>query len=544
MQPGLWPRLAAWLANRQQRGLFRSLRSQLSIAILLVLLLTIAFVSLFGGWSINHEFERYVARQEQARSESIVYDLGSQYDEDAAGWSQDYLHTVGMYSLYDGYILKVYDANGQTIWDAENHDMSLCSQIMNDISARMENARNAGGFSTRIYDVDKDGLKVGSVSITCYGPFFFSENDFRFISTLNGVLAVTGILAALFSVIAGSLLARRIARPISDTAYAAKQIAQGDYGIRVGGGYGGGAGAGSGGGAGAGSGGRGGGRGAGGDRGVSGGRVDGGGGSGDRAGAAGEPGYSRLGGTPITGARELEDLAQSINHLAASLAEQESLRKRLTTDIAHELRTPLAAVSSHLEAIISGIWEATPERLTACHQEAQRLGRLVASLQQLAKVEGEGFALQKAKVDLLEIVRFAGQSLAAEAAKKGLTLTVEGQSCHVLADRERIIQVVVNLLANAIEYTPEGGDVRATVADDGLSGRITVEDNGIGIPRDELELVFERFYRTDKSRNRRTGGAGIGLAIARSIVLAHGGTITADSSLGPGSRFTVSLPKG
>ena len=457
-----------------------SLRAQLSLSILCLVLVVVGLVSLFGGWFINREFQQYVLRQEEARSLHIIHDLGVQYDKKTGNWNQDFLHTVGMYSLYDGYILKVYDGAGKVIWDAENHDMSLCGQIMDDISGRMDTAKKKGSFSAHIHDINQGGEKIGSVSITSYGPFFYSESDFQFINTLNSVLLVAGLLAALLSILVGSLLARRIARPVIRTADIATRIAQGNYEIRF---------------------------------------------EGD------------------TNMRELKELVNAINHLAGALATQEILRKQLTTDVAHELRTPLAAVGSHLEAMISGMWETTPERLQACHEEIQRLSRLVASLQQLARVEDENLKLKTTQVDLLDVAAAAKANMAAEAAKKNLSLTVEGDGAWVCADREQMVQVAMNLLSNAIKYTSEGGHVRIEVERGPRDGMLRVKDDGIGISKQDLPLIFQRFYRADKSRSRKTGGAGIGLTISAAIVAAHGGTITAESETDQGSCFTVSLPR-
>jgi signal transduction histidine kinase len=460
--------------------MMRSLRAQLSLSMLLILLVTVALISVFSNVFIHREFEHYIARQEEERSANIVGDLGAQYNGLTRSWDPDFLHTVGMYSLYDGYILKIYGANGAVLWDAEHHDMSLCGQIMDEISARMDGVKSDGGFVSQAYDIQQGGQTVGSVSIKYYGPYFFSENDFRFINALNMVLLIIGGLAAAFSVAVGGLMARRIARPVAKTAYVATQISQGNYDIRL---------------------------------------------------------------ESATTTQELNELVSAINHLAGALAEQENLRKRLTTDVAHELRTPLTAVSAHLEAMIEGLWEASPERLQSCYEEIQRLDHLVADLERLAKVEDENLKLKKTRLDLLELVRVASENMEAEAAKKNLSLSVSGDPAFVQADKGRMLQVITNLLSNAIKYTSDGGHIQADVADIGQHGVIRVEDDGIGIPEQEIPLIFERFYRTDKSRNRKTGGAGIGLTIVKSIVSAHGGTITVDSRIDQGSCFTVTLPK-
>lgn len=276
------------------------------------------------------------------------------------------------------------------------------------------------------------------------------------------------------------MLARRISRPVTKTAYIAKEISEGNYNIRF------------------------------------------------------EPG---------TRIKELDDLAEAINQLSDGLGKQESLRKRLTADVAHELRTPLTSLSSHLEAMMEGLWEPTYSRLSSCFEEVKRLGTLVADLEQLARMESENLVLKKSKVDLLNLVQIVSDTMNGELVKRNLSFDLEGTPVMVEADKDRISQVVANLLSNAMKYTPEGGSVKVVVSETPNDGIIKVSDNGIGIPERELALVFERFYRSDKSRDRKTGGAGIGLAIVKSIVTAHGGNVVAESTLEKGSSFTVSLPK-
>ena len=458
----------------------KSLRKQLSLSILLTLLITIGLIGLLSNWFMNREFEKYITELGRERRENIVDDLGRQFDGFKRNWKLDYVHAIGMNALYDGYILKLYDAGGNMVWDAENHDMSLCGQIMNEISARMEERGAEGGFVDNTYEIDQNGKKVGAVSIKYYGPFFMNEADFNFINVMNTVLLVIGILSSACAVVVGGLLARRISRPVTKTAYIAKQISKGNYDIRF------------------------------------------------------EPG---------TRIRELDDLADAINHLSDALKSQEKLRKQMTADVAHELRTPLTALSSHLEAMIEGLWDATPERLKSCHEEVKRLGTLVEDLGQLAKIEGENLVLNKSRMDLFEIVHTVSDTMKGEISKKNLSLSIEGSPVFAEADKNRFSQVVANLLSNAVKYTPEGGAIGIEVYETDRLGIVKVTDTGIGIPETELPLIFERFYRTDKSRNRKYGGAGIGLAIVKSIVNAHGGTVTVESIKEQGSCFTVSIPK-
>jgi signal transduction histidine kinase len=461
----------------------RSLRTQISLTIIVVLLITVLLIGFLSNTLINRRFEAYIIRQNQIRTEDIINSLSQRHDPFSGDWDVEYIHAIGMYALYDGYIIKLYDNDGAMIWDAENHDMALCSHIMGEISARMKkwNPDGNGDFTEHTYVIAQGGRETGRAVISYFGPYVLSENDFAFLSALNAALISAGLVSLLFALLTSGLLARRIARPVTKAAEIAKRVAGGNYAIQF------------------------------------------------------EEAPSKT--------KELDDLTEAINHLAAALHEQEGLRKRLTADVAHELRTPLAAVGSHLEAMIEGVWEATPARLQSCYEEISRLSVLVSDLERLAKVESENLKPELTRIDLLEVVRAVGGSFEKEASDKKLRLGIEGEPCLLTADRARVSQIIANLLANAIKFTPENGAVRLSVRDAGRNAVLTVADDGIGIPEDEQPFIFERFYRADKSRNRKTGGAGIGLAIVKSIALAHGGTAEVESRPDLGSVFTVTLPK-
>ncbi|OJU09464.1 MAG: two-component sensor histidine kinase [Clostridiales bacterium 43-6] len=460
----------------------RGLRTHLTVTISLFALVIISAISLLANLSVHIGFEKYVKQQQKARSQDIVDNLSRQYNSMTGKWETGYIHGVGMYALYEGYIIKISDAKGGVVWDAENHDMSLCRQIMDKITQRMQDKRPylQGGMITHHYKLEQNGQTIGQVAIRSYGPYFLNENDFVFLNTLNVFLFVIGILSISASVIIGGILAKRISRPIIKTAHIATQISQGNYEARF-------------------------------------------------------DGKVRI--------RELNELAAATNHMAESLETQESLRKRLTTDVAHELRTPLTAISSHLEAMIEGVWQPTAERLQSCYEEIGRISGLVADLEKLSEIEDEDWILQKVPFDLLELAHVVSRNLESEGIKKGIRIDVDGTSTVITADRDRMSQVITNLLSNAIKYTPEKGSVTITVEDGSETGVLTVTDNGIGIPEDQLPYIFERFYRTDSSRSRKTGGAGIGLAIVKSIVNAHNGTIEVVSDAHQGSSFIVTLPK-
>lgn len=240
---------------------------------------------------------------------------------------------------------------------------------------------------------------------------------------------------------------------------------------------------------------------------------------------------------------EIDKLTTAINSLGISLHEQEKLRERLTRDVSHELRTPLSTLQSHMEALIDGIWEPTPDRLISCHEEILRLKRLVGDLEKLAQYESENLVLNKTKFNIGEVIKNIVLNFEKEFLNKGVSLIFHEKDIISYLDKDKISQVVVNLISNALKYTPKDGKVEVQIYEEETYIELSVKDTGIGISQDDLPYVFERFYRADESRNKLTGGAGIGLTISKSIVNAHGGSITVDSIIDQGTNFMVKIPK-
>ncbi len=244
-----------------------------------------------------------------------------------------------------------------------------------------------------------------------------------------------------------------------------------------------------------------------------------------------------------TAALELAQLGQAIDHMAENLEKQEDVRRQLTSDVAHELRTPVANVSSQLEAMIEEVWEPTKERLQSCYDELGRISGIISDLEKLRQIEASNMVLEKEPVDLLELAQAVKTAFEPELAKKKLTCMVTGESAIISGDQRRLHQVIFNLVSNAVKYSTESGQILIDIHNSGKNVQLTVKDQGIGIAKEDIPLIFERFYRTDRSRNRKTGGAGIGLTIVKAIVLAHGGNISVESVKGCGSCFMVVLPK-
>jgi two-component system sensor histidine kinase BaeS len=242
---------------------------------------------------------------------------------------------------------------------------------------------------------------------------------------------------------------------------------------------------------------------------------------------------------------ELGRLAVSFNQMASQLEQTEATRRELIGNVAHELRTPLANIKGWTEGLIDGVLPAETSTFQQIYREADRLQRLVYDLQELSQVEAGAFELDRRVMPVSTLVEATVARLGHQFEDKGVALQsdVPADLPLVRADEDRIGQVLLNLVGNALQYTPTGGQVRITAHRQGAEIQISVIDTGIGIPTEHLSLLFTRFYRVDKSRSRVGGGSGIGLTIAKHLVEAHGGRIWAESpGPGLGSTFTFSLP--
>ena len=462
----------------------QKISAQLAAGFAFIVLITVAVISITANGLISHQFEQYVAQQRKMSSEQLAQSLSFQYHAEDGTWNVDYIHGLGMYALKDGYLIRLSDAEGQVIWDAENHDMTLCHQIMQDIRTQMSQRRPDldGNFTTYRYDLKQNDEVIGYLDVSYYSPYYLNESDFRFLDSLNRILLVVGICAAVAAAAAGAVLAKSLSVPLLKVTEITRKISDGDYGARL----------------------------------------------------ENENGQTQ----------EIAALSGAVNHMAERLERQETLRRRLTSDVAHELRTPVANVSLNLEMMLDEVWEPTKDRLQSCYEELGRISGIISDLEKLRQIEAENMNLELEPVNLLELAQAVETAFEPDLKKKKLTCEVSGEAAAVMGDQRRLHQVIFNLVSNAVKYSTEGGSIQIRVKQEKHKAVLIVEDQGIGMAEEELPLIFERFYRTDLSRSRKTGGAGIGLAIVKAIVQAHQGTVTVTSKVGCGSRFTVTLPAG
>ncbi|MBQ8961248.1 MAG: HAMP domain-containing histidine kinase [Ruminococcus sp.] len=456
------------------------LRTQLSAGFGTIVLIVIALVSVASNLLIKSRFEAYMESEQQRIAGELAEELATQYDPETASWNTDYIHGAGMYAVNDGYFLRVLDAERNTVWDIEEHDMACCEEMMEKIRSDMERLRSAkGSFVSHEFPLYQDQTVAGYAQIKYYSPYYANDNAFHFLYSLNMILVAIGAVSMIGAVVTGLIFARRMARPISKLIGRTRRIAEGEL----------------------------------------------------------SPGEELS-----AGSAELQELSQAITDMSQALDRQEKLRQRLTGDVAHELRTPLTNIASHLEMMCEGIWEPDPQRLSGLYEEVQRISGLVEDMEKLHRIDADQLILNRTVFDIEPLIRNIVSLFENETAAKGLTVEINCGEISVCADRDRIAQAVMDLLSNAVKYTESGGHIAVRAESSGGIFRLTVSDDGIGISPEDLPHIFERFYRADKSRSRSTGGSGVGLAVAKAIIEAHGGTIFAESEPGKGSSFTFALP--
>ena len=458
-----------------------NLKNRLALTYSLFICLALGIIAFVINVCTGIFFNELIKKNITERNMEIVSTIERLYNPIRMRFDTGSVEAIGMYFVHEGYIVTIEDEMGNPVWDARSCDMQQCMDVIRDVSARMEGQFKLSG-TMRIdrHPVNYGSRRVGTVSIETYGPYFYSESETQFLSSVNRLLLITGLGFIVISMIMSAIIAGTISKPILLAADAAQKIAQ-THSVRI-------------------------------------------------------PEQYRT--------RELSQLSRSINALAGELEEAERRQKQLTSDIAHELRTPLSCLQVNIEAMIEGVYPINREQLASCHEEIMRLTNLVQDLNTLTTLEWEHITLNKTEFDLSDLLRITAEQFKLSAAEKGITINLNLRESKITADYDRLKQVFMNLLSNAVKYTGHGSITVSVREPDAAKWEILVADTGAGIPEAELSRIFERLYRSDKSRSRSTGGSGIGLTIAATIVQAHGGTIKVKSeakSNRTGTEFVITL---
>ena len=328
--------------------------------------------------------------------------------------------------------------------------------------------------------INVDGNQVGTVFVRVHGSdTLLTQTDAEFREKSYQAMIFAALIAMAISIVVGVLFSRALVAPIRRITNTAKALKEGDYSARTG----------------------------------------------------------------MKGTDEIARLGNMFDAMADSVEQNRKLERRLVTDVAHELRTPLMAIQSTVEAMIDGVFEPDAERLETLNSEVRRLSRLVDALLKLSRLESRTKPIERQKVDLTEMLSAVVATHQAYINEEGLNLEFEyDPHVYVCGDADLLRQATANLISNAVRYTPEGGTITITARKGELMGQISVRDTGIGLTPEEAKMVFQRFWRADSGRARATGGLGVGLSVVKEIVDQHNGWVRVEGRPNEGACFTVYVP--
>jgi two-component system sensor histidine kinase BaeS len=478
----------------------RGLRFRLAITHLVVAVLAIVVVGAIVAFAGSRRFDSYLQQVQSKRNAAVVTSLQSTY-KPATGWDATAIYALSQVAMFNNIDVAVYDSDERLLFTVQGRHtgsgmMNGNGQGMMGGSATPAAAASPGAstVSSADFTIQNAPVMVGGQQVgraEIYSPRSArAAAEDAYQSALTRNLILAAAIAGALALLLSLLVSRRITRPLEELTDAAGDVSAGNLDVRV---------------------------------------------------------------SP-RGDDEVAALAAAFNSMADRLARDEQWRRDMTSDLSHELRTPLATIQSRVEAIEDGVLPPTPENLRVIGEEVERLGRLLGALRSLNELESEDLSVEHEPVDLAEAAASAIDRYRPAFVAKGVGLADDLRPATVLGDRDRLLQVVGNLLDNALKFTPEGGHVAVTVdsvagpgvtvgalsGPAGASARLTVTDDGPGVDPIDLPFVFDRFYRAHGVRG--TSGAGLGLAICRGLVEAQGGSIAAADASGGGASFTVLLP--
>ena len=462
------------------RSFTRSLLFRLMAAFALVIFVSTAIIFVIANLTTTNEFRSFMFRGGMSQSDQIANELAAYYA------------ARGSWQGVDAFIGPAMPPSmGQMMGNGRGGlgmmGASLAVADAHGIIVTSGDATEVGQPATsaqlaRGTPIQVNGRLVGTLIDQTPAAIAFDSTQQDFLDRVNLSILFAGMAAGVIALGIGFLLFRQITAPLHALTTASRQIAAGNLTARV-----------------------------------------------------AKPGNDEIG-----------QVGSAFNAMADSLSKSEDARRNMIADIAHELRNPLGVIQGQLEGIIDGVFPTTAEQIASIHDETLLLTRLVDDLRDLALADAGQLQVSRQPTDLCALVEKTVAAFALQAAEKKIALKAEIAPAllAVRIDAQRIEQVLRNLIGNALRHTPDGGvvSVQCSVNSEQSTVKVRVSDTGAGIPAEDLPYVFERFWRGDRSRSRAGGSAGLGLAIAKQLVSAHGGTIGVESEPGRGATFWFTLP--
>ncbi|KGO14818.1 sensor histidine kinase [Clostridium botulinum] len=461
-----------------------SLKKKLSLGFLIAVIGSIIIASSISNYMINNRFNEYLVQEHKNKINKIIVAIEDMYKVDKGFQALKY-DEIKRYAVLNELYIEIKDKKSSKIFTSGDDHLkhrsmmnSMMGHGMGNMMGKMKNL-DLGDYKEEEQWLKKNNVTFGKITIGYFGTSYLSNGALTFKRTLNHSFIVSMVITFILGLILSWILSKQLSKPLVKIKEIANTMRMGNLNIR-----------------------------------------------------------SNIKSNTI----EIQELSNSINYLAETLQQQEALRKRLTSDMAHEIRTPITTLKTHVEAIIDGIWEPTEERLHAFYEELERLTNLVNNLRNISKLEKAETVVNKTNLNITEEIEKVVETFNPLYEKSGFKIVTKLEKyVYGFIDKDKLKQIMHNLLSNSHKYLNEDGLVKVSLSKGEDKIFIKVEDNGEGIPKEDLPHIFERFYRSDVSRNKTTGGTGLGLTITKTLVEAHGGHIRVESKMGVGTKFIIEI---
>lgn len=455
-----------------------TLMKKLSLVIVCAILTAIVITSILSNFAVNRNFKKYLIDEQSTKINNVLTMINQLYNSqsDIAKINTD---EIQRYAELQELYIEIRNSDNKILYSSGDSYLKHQSMMGNMMGNTMNNfsGMNISDYTENKYSLIIANKSSGTIIIGYYGSSFLSSNSLTFLAALNHAFVLSAAIAAIFGFIISIIISKQISKPLVKVTKTSNEISSGNLSARS---------------------------------------------------------------SIRSNTKEIMALSDSINHLGETLQDQDMLRKKLSSDMAHELRTPLTTLKTHVEAFMDGVWEPTNERFQIFYDEIDRLTKMINNLYSLSKLEQAGSNLNKSKFNISEELEKIIDTFEPLYMKENYTIVSKiAPNISIFMDKDHFKQIMNNLLSNSFKYLNPNGYAEISLLEENKNIVIKVRDNGIGIPKNDLPFIFERFYRSDLSRSKDTGGSGIGLTLVKAFVEANGGKIYASSELGKYTKFKI-----
>ncbi|HLR20901.1 MAG TPA: ATP-binding protein [Tissierellaceae bacterium] len=467
------------------------LSKKLILIFTLLVIISIIIISIISNTMINKIFETYLIGEREDKFTEIYQIINEEYiDDDFEIDGMELQH----YALSEDVDIIIEDIDGDIIYDSTTYMNTEYKSRRGHRHRDQDNKRHnhhqnqnrnvkdipKGKYVEKVYQLSYDDYAIGTLIIGYIDNAYLTEGAMLFKHTLTRSFIISGIATIFIGILVSVLISKRLTTPLVDIRNTANEIQAGNLNTQS---------------------------------------------------------------IVKTDVKEIQELSHSINYLGGSLAQQEDIRKKYASDLSHELRTPLTTLKTYIEAIMDGVWDASKDNLNILMSEINRLNKLVEDLQDSFNAEEYNIILNKSEFNISKELKDIITTFIPVYAKEKYSINESIEdNIKVSMDKDKFKQIINNLLSNSFNYLEEDGNVFIKLWTSKYNLNLSIEDNGVGIKEKDLRHIFDRFYRVDRSRNKATGGSGLGLSIVKSIVEAHDGDINIESKYGKGTKIIMKFP--